>query len=149
MFTHNCTPTFAPPCISGDLFLNSIVPLIYLFFIFFLRFYLFLERGREGGREGEKNQCVVSSLTLPLGIWPATQACALDWESNRQPFDLQAGTQPLSHVSQGSMSYLSILITSVLNSAPDRLVICILFSPFFLVLFYSFIWSVFLFLLIC
>ena len=29
----------------------------------------------------------------PLGTWPATQACALDWELNRQPFGLQAGTQ--------------------------------------------------------
>ena len=28
-----------------------------------------------------------------LGTWPTTQACALDWESNQQPFGLQAGTQ--------------------------------------------------------
>ena len=27
------------------------------------------------------------------GTWPATQACALDWESNWQPFDSQASTQ--------------------------------------------------------
>ena len=30
----------------------------------------------------------------PLGIGPATQACALHWESNWQPFDWQASTQP-------------------------------------------------------
>ena len=28
-----------------------------------------------------------------LGTWPATQACALDQESNQQPLGLQAGTQ--------------------------------------------------------
>ena len=28
-----------------------------------------------------------------LGTWPATQACALDWESNQQPFGSQAGAQ--------------------------------------------------------
>ena len=36
---------------------------------FFLRdfIYLFLERGWEGEREGEKQQCVVSSHTPPTG----------------------------------------------------------------------------------
>ena len=51
----------------------------------FLRLYLFtfLERGREGEREGEKHQCVVASCASPtgdpgpgmcprLGIEPAT-----------------------------------------------------------------------------
>ena len=37
--------------------------------LFFLRFYLFIfrEKGREGGREGEKNQCVVASQASPAG----------------------------------------------------------------------------------
>ena len=39
--------------------------------------YFFLERGREGEREREKYRCVVASHIPPLGIWPATQACAL------------------------------------------------------------------------
>ena len=62
-------------------------------FIFFSRFYLFIfrERGREGEREGEKYQCVVASRAL--GMWPATQACALDWESNQWLFGLHVGTQ--------------------------------------------------------
>ena len=35
---------------------------------FFLRFiYLFLERGREGEREGKKHQCVVASHVPPTG----------------------------------------------------------------------------------
>ena len=34
---------------------------------FFKRFYLFLERGREREREGEKHQCVVVSCTPPTG----------------------------------------------------------------------------------
>ena len=32
---------------------------------YFLHFYLFLERGQEGEREGEKYQCVVASY-VPL-----------------------------------------------------------------------------------
>ena len=46
--------------------------------------YLFLERGRDGEREGERHINVWLPLAHPqLGTWPATQACALDWESNR------------------------------------------------------------------
>ena len=46
------------------------------------------------------------------------------------------------------LSSLNILITSVLNSASDRLLVSILFSSFSGVLFYSFIWAMFLRLLI-
>ena len=35
--------------------------------LFFLRFYLVLEKGREGEREGEKHQSVVASCVLPTG----------------------------------------------------------------------------------
>ena len=62
----------------------------------FLRFYLFRQRGRERGREGEKHQCVVASHTPPtgdlacnpgmclrLGIEPATLwftgRCSIHW----------------------------------------------------------------------
>ena len=47
-----------------------------------------------------------------------------------------------------SLSSLSILITSVLNSASDRLFIYILFSSFSGVLICSFIWAMFLYLFI-
>ena len=48
-------------------------------FYFFKDFiYLFFrERRRKGEREGEKHQCVVAPHVSHLGIWPATQACAL------------------------------------------------------------------------
>ena len=51
----------------------------FILFYFFKDFiYLFLERGREGEREGDKHQCVVASLSNPLlGTWPTTQSCAL------------------------------------------------------------------------
>ena len=55
--------------------------------------YLFLERVREGDREGEKHQCVVASHAPPTGNWPTTHACTLGWEWNWRPFGLQAGAQ--------------------------------------------------------
>ena len=62
---------------------------------------MYRERGREGEREGEKQQCVGASYT------PSTldQACnpgtCPDWESNQQPFSFQPALSPLSHTSQG------------------------------------------------
>ena len=42
--------------------------------------YLFLEKGRDEEREGEKQQSVVLPLTHPLSLtWPATQACDVPW----------------------------------------------------------------------
>ena len=50
----------------------------FFFFPFFKDFiYLFLEKRREGEREGEKQQCVVASCAPPPGTLPAPQACAL------------------------------------------------------------------------
>ena len=64
--------------------------------------YLFLERGEGREKERERNINAWLPLVRPLlGTWLATQAYALDWESNQLPFDLQAGTQTLSHTSQG------------------------------------------------
>ena len=60
---------------------------------FFLIFYLFLERGREGEREGEKHQCVVVSHGGPTGDLALNLGMCSDWESNRQPFGSQAGVQ--------------------------------------------------------
>ena len=47
--------------------------------LFLKRFYLFIfrERKREGGRKGEKHQCVVDSHVTRPGTWPTTKACAL------------------------------------------------------------------------
>ena len=68
-------------------------------------FIYFLERGREGEREGEKHQCVVASHMPPTGDLAHNPGMCPDWESNQRPFDLQASTQPLSHSSQGEVQY--------------------------------------------
>ena len=63
--------------------------------------YLFLERGK-GERQGQKkHQCVVASCALPTGDQAHNPGMCPDWESHRQPFGLQAGTNPLSYTSQG------------------------------------------------
>ena len=63
--------------------------------IYFLRISFFLSFQREGKeKERERSLIVWLPLTCPLmGTWPATQACALDWDSNQWPFGSQAGTQ--------------------------------------------------------
>ena len=62
---------------------------------FLKRFYLFIfrERGRKGEREGEKHQCVVASHAPPSGDLAHSPGMCPDWESNQQPFGLQASTQ--------------------------------------------------------
>ena len=55
--------------------------------------YLFLERGKEGEREGEKHQCVVASHVSPTGDLAHNPGMCPDWESNRWPFGSQARTQ--------------------------------------------------------
>ena len=60
---------------------------MYLFVLFIL------ERGREGERKEEKYQCAVASGVPPTGNLAHNPAMCPDWESNRQPFGLQADTQ--------------------------------------------------------
>ena len=43
--------------------------------------------------EGEKHQCVVASHAPPSGSLACNLDMCPDWESNQQPFGLQAGTQ--------------------------------------------------------
>ena len=49
--------------------------------------------GREGEREGEKHQCVVSSGMTPTEDLAHNPGTYPDWESNQQPFGCQAGAQ--------------------------------------------------------
>ena len=68
------------------------IPFIKNYFTLLLKdvIYLFSDSGREGERK--RNINVWLPLTHPLpGTWPATQACALDWELNQWPFGSQAG----------------------------------------------------------
>ena len=63
--------------------------------------HLFLERGREGEREGE-NINVRLPLAHPLlGTWPATQACALTGNQTGNLLDCRLVLNPLSYTSQG------------------------------------------------
>ena len=58
-------------------------------------YYLFFERGRHRGREGEKHQCVVVSLVPPTGDLACNPSMYPDWELNeqQQPFGSQAHAQ--------------------------------------------------------
>ena len=71
-------------------------------FLFFkILFIYFLERRREGEREGNKHQCVVASHAPPTADLAHNSGICPDWELNWRPFGSQAGTQPLSHTSHG------------------------------------------------
>ena len=60
----------------------------------FLRFYFFICReGKRGEKQGEKHQCVTASCAPPNGDLAHNPGMCPDWESNRPPLGLQAGTQ--------------------------------------------------------
>ena len=108
-----------------------------------------------------------TNVWLPSpGTWLATQACALTGNQTYVPLVHRWVLSPLSHTSQDRfffisltvtfifawvffmllkypMSPFSILITSVLNSSSDKLLISILFSSFSGVFFCSLIWAMF------
>ena len=74
-----------------------------LIFLSFFKYcnYLFLERG-EGGIKGEKHQRARETSKRPLthpqlGIWPATQACALTGNRTSDPLVHRSAPTPLSH----------------------------------------------------
>ena len=48
----------------------------------FIYLFIFRERGREGGREGEKHQCVVASHTPPTGDLARNPGMCPDWDLN-------------------------------------------------------------------
>ena len=86
--------------------------------MFFKRFYLFLERGEGSGRERERNIDVW--LPLPcsqMGTWPASQVYALTRNQTSNPLVHGPVLNPLSHTSQGSISYFlnDLLLLSFLS----------------------------------
>ena len=72
-------------------------------YFYFLKdfIYLFLERGWEDNREGEKHQCVVTSHAPPTGDLVCNPGMCpdLNWTSDRLVCRL--ALNPLSHTSQG------------------------------------------------
>ena len=57
--------------------------------------YLFLEGGRDGEREGEKNQYVVASHAPPTGDLAHNPGMCPDWELNQWLFGLQSSAQSI------------------------------------------------------
>ena len=75
--------------------------------------YLFLERGREGKREGEKHQCVVASLAPPTGNLARNPGMCPEWELSRPPFGVQAGTQSNEPHQPGLIAYLLLVLNNI------------------------------------
>ena len=75
----------------------------------FINFF-FRQRGREGGREGEKHQCVVASCTPPTGDVACSPGMCPDWESNRRPFGSQAGARSTEPHQPGPKYVLKLVI---------------------------------------
>ena len=84
---------------------------LHLFFLKRILVILFVDRGREGEREGEKNINVCLPLKHSLlGTWLKTQACALTGNQTRNPLVCRPALNPLSHTSQGRLHLLKGII---------------------------------------
>ena len=77
--------------------------------------YLFLERGKEGERQGEKHQCVVASHTPPTGDLAHNPGMHPDWESNTWPLGSWAGAQSTKPHQLGLSLRFLILLLSLLG----------------------------------
>ena len=96
---------FPAPCLCHLIYVGGHSPwrhaelMLLIWAIFLKRFYVFLERGREGGRQGEKHwhawgtsiSCLPHTPNQGPGCNPGMFP---DGESNWQPFDLRDNTQP-------------------------------------------------------
>ena len=95
------------------------------FLFFFLRSYIFIfrERGKRG-RKREKHQCVVASHVSPTGHLACDPSMCPDWESNRQPFGSQAGTQTTEPHQPGQI--FSCDVTEVSLKRLRELALCLM-----------------------
>ena len=83
---------------------------------YFLKKILFIFREGKQGRKKERNINVWFPLMRPLlGIWLATQVCALTGNQTGNPLVHRPALNPLSHTSQGSSYSFLILKQSVYN----------------------------------
>ena len=106
------------------------------FFSFFQDFiYLFLERGREGEKEGNKHQCVAASHVARTGDVACNPGMYLDWELNQWPFGSQAGTQSTEPHKPGlfslSLKYIRLKMYSVnpMFKSQLKLFLCVVILP--------------------
>ena len=77
--------------------------------------YLFLEREREGEREGEKHEWVIAFHTPPTGDLAHNPGMCPDRELNQWPSGLQPMLNPLSHTSQGWFYILKLIFCYTWN----------------------------------
>ena len=84
---------------------------VLFYFIYFFRFYLFIDRGEGREKERERNINVWLPLMRPLlGTWPTTQACVLTENWTRNPLVRSLALNPLGHTSQGWKIFLFIFV---------------------------------------
>ena len=76
---------------------------------------LFLDKGTEGEREGEKHQCVVASCVPCIGNLACNPGMCPDWEWNLRPFISQASPQPTEphHLGLNYISWRLIKVSAV------------------------------------
>ena len=71
---------------------------------------MYRERGRKGERKGKKHRCVrdtsVGCLSPPTGDPARNLGLCPDWESNQQPFHLQASMQSTEPRQPGQISVI-------------------------------------------
>ena len=98
-FSNNC------PSVDHPVYLTA-------FILFFKDFnYWFLERGREGEREGEKHQCVVASRAPPTEDLVHNPGMCPDWDSTGDPLVHRPALDLLSPTSQGIIAFIKTTIS--------------------------------------
>ena len=82
------------------------------FFFFFKILFVYFQRGKEKEKEGEKHQCVWLPLVHPTGDLACNPGMCPDWELNRGPLGLQAGTPSTEpHQPQLQLALINTLVS--------------------------------------
>ena len=78
----------------------------------FLRFYLFIFKGKRREKGRERNINAWLPLLCPRGTWSTTQACVLTGNQTSDPFLRRPTLNPLSYTSQGYFLKVTAIISS-------------------------------------
>ena len=73
--------------------INIYINVVHMTLFFKKILFIFREMGKEREREGQKHQCVIVSFAPPTGRLAHNPGMCPAWESNWQPFSLQASAQ--------------------------------------------------------